>query len=97
MRNDEIIEAFIEGRRANNSTGSLSSTGDRLYSYSTCIAEYDKLGRLWYNKTKYSTTTSRHQYMLRRRATIYREVDNIPRGKLSIVIPTEDTTELYGR
>lgn len=96
MRNNEIIEAFIEERIARNSTGSLTSTGGCLYSYQTCIAEYDKRGRLWYNKTRYSNTTSRHQYMIRAAASIYRIVDNIPRGRQHIVTPIEETIR-YGR
>lgn len=86
MRNKEVIEAFLyHGAIARNSTGSLSSTGNCLYSYQTCIAEFDKGGRLWYNKTKYSNTTSHHQSLIRRLANIYREVDDIPRGKMHIV------------
>lgn len=96
MKNKEVIEAFLKGGLANNSTGSLSSSGNRLYSYQTCIAEYDEKGRLWYNKTRYSNTTSHHQGILRRLAGFYRVVDNIPRGERTIVIPNKDTV-LYGR
>lgn len=64
MRNEEVIKKFINGVVARNSTGSLSSVGDRLFSYATCIAEFDKDGKLWKNLTKYSSTTSRHQSLL---------------------------------
>lgn len=97
MRNKEVIEAFLyDNTIARNSTGNLSSIGDCLYSYQTCIAEFDKEGRLWYNKTKYSKTTSHHQSMLERSANIYREVDNIPRGRVHIVTPIDETIR-YGR
>lgn len=64
MRNKEVIEAFSHRREAVSSTGSLRSTGDCLYSYSTCIAEYSREGELYINLTKYSMTTSHHQSLL---------------------------------
>ena len=66
MKNEEVIKAFAERKKARNSTGSLESTGNILYSYATCIAEYDKKGRLYINLTKYSCTTSHHQSILNR-------------------------------
>lgn len=59
MRNDEVIKAFLSKKEASSSTGNLSSTGDRLFSYQTCIAQFTEDGIIL-NKTKYSTTTSRH-------------------------------------
>lgn len=91
MRNKEIVERFLyHNDVVSNSTGSLSSTGDCLYSYQTCIAEFDKGGRLWFNKTKYSCTTSHHQTLVSRQASIYKEVDNIPRGSKHIVQSIEE-------
>ena len=66
MRNEEVVIAFLHRERAKSSTGSLWSTGDCLYSYSTCIAEYTKDGKLYVNLTKYSTTTSHHQTLVNR-------------------------------
>ena len=66
MKNIDVIKAFSNKERARSSTGSLESTGDRLYSYATCTAEYDKCGKLYINLTKYSCTTSRHQSILNR-------------------------------
>lgn len=77
MRNEEIIEAFLNKKRATNSTGSLSSTGSCLYSYATCIAEYNRDGDIVVNNTRYSTTTSHHQTLLKRRI----HSDNIVSGK----------------
>ncbi len=66
MRNEEVIKAFKRREKARSSTGSLWSTGDCLYSYNTCIAEYSKKGNLYINLTEYSTTTSHHQTLVNR-------------------------------
>lgn len=87
MRNEEVVIAFSHREEAKSSTGSLWSTGDCLYSYSTCIAEYDKDGRLYVNLTKYSTTTSHHQTLVKRHLfnTAYRFLYHIERNKAHIV------------
>jgi hypothetical protein len=57
MRNKEVANMFLQGRFA--STRHLCSTGDKLISYNTCIAQhYDD--NIIGNATKYSTTTSCH-------------------------------------
>lgn len=64
MRNKDVIEGFIRGEVC--STLHLFSTGDRLLSYNTCIAEV--VGEILYiNKTRYSVTTSKHLELLLRR------------------------------
>lgn len=63
MTNLDVIKSFT--RRNPNSTAHLLSTGDKLYSYSTCIAEY-YLDRLLVNITYYSNTTSHHLGLLKR-------------------------------
>lgn len=63
MANLDVIKSFI--KRNPNSTEHLLSTGDKLYSYSTCIAEY-YLDMLLVNITYYSNTTSRHLGLLKR-------------------------------
>ena len=60
QRNLKVAEDFTKGIKSESYTGSLYSTGDRLISYSTCIAEWTKDGKLRINVTKYSTTTSKH-------------------------------------
>lgn len=78
MKNSEIIEMFVHGGESgHNSTGSLRivrndkgiSKCTYLYSYATPIAYrvYDKsFGVRYYLVTKkFSTTTSRHQHMLK--------------------------------
>ena len=47
---------------------SISSTGDKLYSYSTPIAEWKK-DKIMLNENKYSVTTSRQQSDLKRMIT----------------------------
>jgi hypothetical protein len=62
--NKGVVESFIRGVESESFTGSLYSTGNRLMSYSTCIAEWTKNGNLRINMTKYSVTTSKHQSYL---------------------------------
>lgn len=86
MKNKEVIKAFINNRPANSSTGNLSSTCGRLFSYTTCIAEFiDNV--LLINRTKYSVTTSRHQYMLDRETAGYIKhipIYDVPRGSIDL-------------
>lgn len=63
MTNAQVIRAFAFGNKARS--GSLTSTGDKLFSYNTVIAEF-KDDTLYINVTKYSVTTSKHQHQLRR-------------------------------
>lgn len=63
MTNLEVVNKFIRGLPAH--TLNLYSTGDKLFSYHTCIAEYH-LDMLLINNTKYSNTTSRHLGMLKK-------------------------------
>ena len=87
MRNEEVVIAFLHRERAKSSTGSLWSTGDCLYSYSTCIAEYTKDGKLYVNLTKYSTTTSHHQTLINRHLfyAVHKFVYEIERNRVHIV------------
>lgn len=96
MTNKEVIEAFLRGQRAANSTGSLSSTIDCLYSYSTCIAEYNKDGILYINGTKYSNTSSRHVTLLKRAMSCRNPkiVFNVERNSVHIV-PKDERIYMY--
>lgn len=65
MRNIEVIEAFVSKIKGKNKNNSLESTGLKLYSYNTCIAEwYLEYNCILLNTTYYSNTTSRHQNLL---------------------------------
>lgn len=91
MKNEDVIKYFLVGKVAFNSSQSLSSTGDKLYSYATCIAQHYN-DKILFNTVKYSSTTSHHQTLLRKHAiqsrllpvsklvTYHNEIITIPRG-----------------
>lgn len=82
MRNSDVVEAFMHRRECLNTRGNLHCTGTRLISYNVCIAEW--VGYiLLFNSDRYSVTTSKHQYLVRRRlseAWKSVQVPGIPRG-----------------
>ena len=66
MTNAEVVREFLRGRQAKSSTGNLWTTGDRLFSYRTCIAQRLSDVVIIVNDTRYSATTStKHQSPLR--------------------------------
>lgn len=68
MKNKDVTRLFMCGQEAN--TLHLHSTGDKLFSYHTCIAQHcgeDIIG----NATKYSSTTSHHLRYIRGYITIW--------------------------
>lgn len=84
MRNSEVVEAFLKRRIAVNKGSSLSSTGTELFSYATCIAEWSN-GLLIINLTKYSVTSSKHLYYLKRNYKgNYNTVLGVPMGESSL-------------
>lgn len=89
MKNKDVIIAFSHRERARNSTGSLWTTGDCLYSYYTCIAEYNREGYLYMNDTRYSVTTSKHQSLCRRYLSVDEFVYGIERNKTHIINENE--------
>lgn len=55
--------------KGNTMSGAWSDDGETftVWSYRTIVAEYDAAtGRAWINHKRYSTTTSRHQNIVRR-------------------------------
>lgn len=64
MKNKEVVESFISRNIANSAN--LISTGNKLISYNTCIAEWYTSSILLINETYYSNTTSRHLNLLKR-------------------------------
>jgi hypothetical protein len=78
MRNKEVVEGFRDGLMCHSEH--LYSEFGKLYSYSTCIAQW--VGdRVYLNCTKYSVTTSRHQSLVKSICNPYRIFhDDIPRG-----------------
>lgn len=81
MKNKEVVDNFISRNIANSTN--LISTGDRLISYNTCIAEWYTSNILLMNETYYSNTTSRHLNILKRNLPSYIQyltVSNISRN-----------------
>ena len=80
MRNIEVIKQFTKGYPAKSHSGNLRSTGEKLFSYNTCIAEWDN-DYLFVNLTKYSSSTSRIQNMLFKELRFghkVKQVENVP-------------------
>ena len=94
MKNIDVIRKFFRRAKASSSNGNLRSTGDRLFSYNTCIAEWSSYHiaydgetaticsyALVVNTTKYSKSTSRIQNMLLSELPFGKtvyKVDNVP-------------------
>jgi hypothetical protein len=55
MSNKDIAKAFINHNTA--TTNDFGSSGDKLFSYTTCIAQWYN-GKVIVNNTKYSHTTA---------------------------------------
>lgn len=72
MRNAEVCDLFLHNKRGK--TRNLESTGEKLISYCTTIAQRID-GQIVFNKTRYSNSTSKHQHYLRRYDIV---VDNVP-------------------
>lgn len=78
MKNIEVIQAFLNKNIA--SSNNLFSMGDRLISYTTCIAEWNT-NCIMVNTTKYSTTTSKIQNILLKELRMGHkvvQVENVP-------------------
>lgn len=92
--NKEVVEAFV-GKLA-SSTGNLMSSGDKLMSYQTCIAQWEDqkgISYLFVNTTYYSNTTSRYLNLLLER------IKNVPRHIClifhSVPIGTSDLMDYF--
>lgn len=82
MRNEDVVKGFRDGLQVHSEH--LSSENGKLYSYSTCIAQWVG-NRVYLNCTKYSATTSHHQTLVRRICNPYRiQCDIIPIGILKL-------------
>ena len=85
MRNQEVISKFVNFAES-AATANVRSTGDKLLSYYTCIAQRHE-GKIIVNVTRYSTTTSKMQNYLRCELSGYDviEVTGVPRGTCNLV------------
>lgn len=80
MKNIEVIECFLKKDWGNSDH--LHSTGDKLISYNTCIAQWNN-DKIILNTTKYSVTSSIHLGLLKSRLEgcafyVEKRVNNIP-------------------
>lgn len=87
--NKEVIEAFINNERKNVDSMNVHYyyQSGKLFSYGTCIAQRANSYTI-INSTKYSVTTSKHQYVFRRLIKDISnciEVYNVPRGAENLV------------
>lgn len=85
MKNEQVIDNFIN-KKAGKSLN-MSTDGQRLYSYRTCIAEHTETGDVIVNMTYYSSTTSRQRNILVRWLLPSQivKVDDVPMGRYSLV------------
>lgn len=85
MRNQEVISKFVNFAES-AATANVRSTGDKLLSYYTCIAQRHE-GKIIVNVTRYSITTSKLQNNLRYELSGYDviEVTNVPIGTCNLV------------
>lgn len=82
MRWKEVIESFINKEYGSGSN--CMSTGEKLYSYNTCIGQW--VGNVIYiNTTKYSNTTTKLQNYLLFKTRNHRLgveiLDDVPKNK----------------
>lgn len=84
MKNVDVIKNFVNLAKSGKGN-SVSSTGDKLFSYDTIIAERIN-GKIIVNDTKYSVTTSKAQSYLRYYLNGYHteNVTNVPRNTQSL-------------
>ena len=88
MKNKDVVLAFLKKEEAWGSH--LYSTGKRLISYNTSIAEWYDNYHLIINDTHYSVTTSKNQAYLKReiipdRGIVCYHVDSVDRGVKNLI------------
>lgn len=78
MKNKDLCIDFVAGTAAGLAANNMSVSYDgmRLYSYETVIAQRLKNGVILVNYTRYSVTTSRHQYYLKNAAQAFKTREN---------------------
>ena len=82
VSNTEVVLAFRDGKLAKSK--SMTSLGDKLLSYGTVICEkYND--KYYYNNTKYSNSTSKHQSIVKGLIPINVELSNIKLGTKELV------------
>ena len=82
MTNSEVCRAFARGYVGHSSN--MFTDGNKLFSYSTVIAEKIN-GAIVFNASKYSTTTSKQQTFALREFAPDFVVNGVSRGITSLV------------
>ena len=86
--NAKVIDDFIHGIEFSENKSLRVGTGARkLFSYNTCICQRVGDDNFYYNDTRYSNTTSKHQYLLRKALEGFKNVitvTNIPINSLNL-------------
>ena len=79
-----VVGAFCKREAAANA--SMSSSGDKLFSYKTCIAQVNG-NLLILNDSKSTTTTAKHKGILRRvhKWKTIQLVQNVPTGATDLI------------
>lgn len=83
MKNEDVVKSFYEGKP--NERPSLSTNGYKLFSYKTVIAQkvvIDDKTKIIKNITKYSHTTSKHQFYIDNFDYV---VTDVPKGATDLV------------
>lgn len=62
MTNQQVGERFLKGEKGKSLN--MTSTGDKLFSYNTIVAQWID-DKIVLNSTKYSATTSKHVYYVK--------------------------------
>ena len=85
MRNQEVIGKFVHFAES-AATANVRSTGDKLFNYTTCIAQRHE-GKVIVNVTRYSVTTSKIQNYLRAELSnkVVIKVTSVPMGTRNLV------------
>jgi hypothetical protein len=67
MTNNEAIRAFVNGTMKRGAVNHIGWNNDKLINYSTTLCEIERdTNTAYFNRSKYSTTTSKIQSALRR-------------------------------
>lgn len=80
VSNEKVIESFLNQDTDYIQNRSVRVSRNKLFSYSTCIAQFGNINknRLYINRTRYSNTTSKHLFTLKRLIEKYhKELDVI--------------------
>jgi hypothetical protein len=79
MTTQNVINLFVSGATKGKAS-SISIEGDKLFNYSTVIAQRVN-GEIVLNATRYSMTTTKHQNVLKRELPQnVQKVNDVPRG-----------------